>query len=136
MGLHRHGCGKVEMPQGLWDFQAEGKSGWYISPPRLFHSLFRRRFPPRIPLGAKRCNTMRKSRGNSKIFPKSEWATTIYELRQRLNLSQDAFGHLLHSSAMCRSRWSPHHHRKSMQQLALAERGARLPLICDWGSTD
>ena len=48
---------------------------------------------------------MRKSRGKSNILPKSEWATTIYELRQRLNLSQDAFGHRLRSSAMCISRW-------------------------------
>jgi SOS-response transcriptional repressor LexA len=48
---------------------------------------------------------MRKSSGKSNILPKSEWATTIYELRQRLNLSQDAFGHRLHSSAMCISRW-------------------------------
>jgi len=48
---------------------------------------------------------MRKSSGKSNILPKSEWATTIYELRQRLNLSQDAFGHRLRSSAMCISRW-------------------------------
>ena len=37
------------MPPDLRDFQAEGKSGLYISPPRLFHILdlgadFRREF--------------------------------------------------------------------------------------------
>jgi SOS-response transcriptional repressor LexA len=48
---------------------------------------------------------MRKLQSNSRISPKSEWATTVSELRQRLNLSQAAFGQRLHSSAMCISRW-------------------------------
>ena len=48
---------------------------------------------------------MRKSPRKSAIPPKPEWATTISELRQRLNLSQTDFGHRLHSSAMGVSRW-------------------------------
>ena len=48
---------------------------------------------------------MRKSRSKSGIPPKPDWATIIFELRQRLNLSQTAFGRRLHSSAMGISRW-------------------------------
>src|ERR1700676_1219936 len=48
---------------------------------------------------------MPKSESKSGIPPKPEWATTISELRQRLNLSQLAFGRRLHSSAMGISRW-------------------------------
>jgi len=48
---------------------------------------------------------MRKSRSKSGISPKAEWATTISELRQRLNLSQTAFGQRLHCAAMSVSRW-------------------------------
>ena len=36
---------------------------------------------------------------------KPEWASTISELRTRLNQSQTAFGQRLHSSAMVVSRW-------------------------------
>jgi SOS-response transcriptional repressor LexA len=48
---------------------------------------------------------MRKSRIKSGISPKPEWATTISELRQRLNLSQTALGQRLHCTAMSVSRW-------------------------------
>jgi SOS-response transcriptional repressor LexA len=48
---------------------------------------------------------MRKSQSTSGIPPKPEWATAISELRQRLNLSQIAFGRRIHSSAMGISRW-------------------------------
>jgi DNA-binding transcriptional regulator YiaG len=48
---------------------------------------------------------MRKSRSKSGISPKPEWATTISELRQRLNLSQRALGQRLHCTAMSVSRW-------------------------------
>jgi phage repressor protein C with HTH and peptisase S24 domain len=55
-----------------------------------------------VPRTAKR---MRKSQSTSGILPKPDWATIISELRQRLNLSQIAFGRRLHSSAMGISRW-------------------------------
>ena len=48
---------------------------------------------------------MRKSQGKSNIIPKPEWATSVFELRHRLNLSQTDFGQRLHSSAMGVSRW-------------------------------
>ena len=48
---------------------------------------------------------IRKSQSKSGMPPKPDWATTISELRQRLNLSQTAFGRRLHSSAMGISRW-------------------------------
>ena len=48
---------------------------------------------------------MRKSPRKSASPPKPEWATSISDLRQRLNLSQTDFGHRLHSSAMGVSRW-------------------------------
>jgi DNA-binding transcriptional regulator YiaG len=48
---------------------------------------------------------MRKSRSKSGIPPKPDWATTIFELRQRLNLSQTALGQRLHCTAMSVSRW-------------------------------
>jgi DNA-binding transcriptional regulator YiaG len=48
---------------------------------------------------------MRKSQSNPKIPPKPKWATTISDLRQRLNLSQAVFGGRLNSSAMSVSRW-------------------------------
>jgi len=48
---------------------------------------------------------MRKSQGKSNILPKQEWATSISDLRRRLNLSQTDFGLRLHSSAMGVSRW-------------------------------
>jgi len=76
------------------------------APLRVFSKgFFGADFRGRLRRSAKSNNTMRKSRAKSKIFPKPEWATTVYELRQRLNLSQDAFGQRLHSSAMCISRW-------------------------------
>jgi SOS-response transcriptional repressor LexA/DNA-binding transcriptional regulator YiaG len=55
--------------------------------------------------GPKNGKAMPKSESKSGIPPKPEWATTISELRQRLNLSQTAFGQRLHSSAMGISRW-------------------------------
>ena len=48
---------------------------------------------------------IQKLQRKSNISPKPEWATTISELRQRLALSQTAFGQRLHSSAMGVSRW-------------------------------
>lgn len=48
---------------------------------------------------------MPKSQGKSNIPTKPEWAATIFELRQRLALSQTAFGERVHSSAMGVSRW-------------------------------
>ena len=48
---------------------------------------------------------MRKSRSKSDIPAKPEWATSVLELRQRLNLNQTDFGQRLHSSAMSVSRW-------------------------------
>ena len=48
---------------------------------------------------------MPKLRSKSAIPLKPEWANSISELRQRLNLSQTDFGLRLHSSAMGISRW-------------------------------
>jgi SOS-response transcriptional repressor LexA len=48
---------------------------------------------------------MRKSASPSKASSRPDWAARIVELRQRLDLSQTAFGHRLHSSAMAVSRW-------------------------------
>jgi transcriptional regulator with XRE-family HTH domain len=48
---------------------------------------------------------IQKSQGESNISPKPEWARTISELRERLALSQTAFGQRLHCSAMAVSRW-------------------------------
>jgi SOS-response transcriptional repressor LexA len=48
---------------------------------------------------------MRKSLSNPKVPTRPEWATTVSELRERLGLSQTAFGQRLHSSAMGVSRW-------------------------------
>jgi SOS-response transcriptional repressor LexA len=48
---------------------------------------------------------MRKSRSKSNFPPKPEWAKNVSDLRQRLNLSQSAFGGRLHVSAMAISRW-------------------------------
>src|ERR1700693_458019 len=48
---------------------------------------------------------IQKLQRKSNISPKPEWARTISELRQRLALSQTAFGQRLHSSAMGVSRW-------------------------------
>src|SRR6266436_6818823 len=48
---------------------------------------------------------MRKWRSESAIPLKPEWATSVSELRRRLNLSQTDFGQRLHSSAMGVSRW-------------------------------
>jgi len=48
---------------------------------------------------------MRKSQSNPQVLPKPEWAATISDLRQRLNLSQTVFGGRLHASAMAISRW-------------------------------
>jgi phage repressor protein C with HTH and peptisase S24 domain len=48
---------------------------------------------------------MRRSRTKSAIRHKPEWAIRIGELRQRLNLSQAAFGAKVRSSAMGISRW-------------------------------
>ena len=53
----------------------------------------------------KSSKAMRKSPGKSDIPLKPEWATSVFELRQRLNLSQTDFGQRLHSSAMGVSRW-------------------------------
>lgn len=41
----------------------------------------------------------------SKVSGKPEWAIKIVELREKLQLSQTAFGHKLQSSAMAVSRW-------------------------------
>jgi SOS-response transcriptional repressor LexA len=48
---------------------------------------------------------MRKPPRKSASPPKPDWATSISELRHRLNLSQTDFGQRLHSSAMGVSRW-------------------------------
>ncbi|MCU1341660.1 MAG: putative prophage repressor [Candidatus Acidoferrum typicum] len=56
-------------------------------------------------IGSQNGKAMPKSQSKSGIPPKPEWATAISELRQRLNLSQTAFGRRLHSSAMGISRW-------------------------------
>src|SRR6266481_6459872 len=48
---------------------------------------------------------MQKSLSESAIPLKPEWATSVSELRRRLNLSQTDFGQRLHSSAMGVSRW-------------------------------
>lgn len=48
---------------------------------------------------------MGKSAGKSRIPSRPEWARTISDLRQRLNLSQTDFGHRLNSSAISVSRW-------------------------------
>src|SRR5579872_1650759 len=56
---------------------------------------------------------MRKTNGKSAILPKPEWATSISELRHRLNLSQGEFGQRLHSSAMGVSRWERGTHEPS-----------------------
>jgi SOS-response transcriptional repressor LexA len=48
---------------------------------------------------------MPKSPRRSTGPPKPEWATSISDLRHRLNLSQTIFGQRLHSSAMGVSRW-------------------------------
>jgi SOS-response transcriptional repressor LexA/DNA-binding transcriptional regulator YiaG len=48
---------------------------------------------------------MRKLQGKSGTPPTQDWATTIFKMRQRLNLSQTAFGQRLYSSAMAVSRW-------------------------------
>src|SRR5258707_12166828 len=48
---------------------------------------------------------MQKSLSESAIPLKPEWATSVSELRQRLNLSQTDFGQRLPCSAMGVSRW-------------------------------
>jgi SOS-response transcriptional repressor LexA/DNA-binding XRE family transcriptional regulator len=48
---------------------------------------------------------MQKARRKSEIPLRRDWATAISEFRQRLNLSQTAFGQRLHCSAMAISRW-------------------------------
>src|ERR1700675_5144541 len=48
---------------------------------------------------------MPKSPRKSAGPPKPEWATSVSDLRHRLNLSQTIFGQRLHSSAMGVSRW-------------------------------
>jgi len=48
---------------------------------------------------------MRKPQNQPKVADKTEWSTTICELRRRLGLSQTAFGQRLYSSAMAVSRW-------------------------------
>jgi phage repressor protein C with HTH and peptisase S24 domain len=48
---------------------------------------------------------MRRSRSTSETPLKPEWATSVLELRQRLNLTQTDFGQRVHSSAMGVSRW-------------------------------
>jgi len=48
---------------------------------------------------------IRKPRNQQKVIEKTEWSTTICELRHRLGLSQTAFGQRLYSSAMAVSRW-------------------------------
>jgi SOS-response transcriptional repressor LexA/DNA-binding transcriptional regulator YiaG len=49
--------------------------------------------------------TMRKLQRKSGTPPAQDWATTIFKMRQRLNLNQIAFGQRLYSSAMSVSRW-------------------------------
>ena len=48
---------------------------------------------------------MRTSRSEPAIPLKPEWAKSVFELRQSLNLSQTDFAQRLHSSAMGVSRW-------------------------------
>src|SRR5260221_9026773 len=48
---------------------------------------------------------MRTPRNNAKAATKPDWASMISRLRQRLELSQTAFGQEVHSSAMGVSRW-------------------------------
>jgi phage repressor protein C with HTH and peptisase S24 domain len=48
---------------------------------------------------------MRKSQSKSEIPLRPDWAKSIVDLRQVLDLSQTDFGHRLHSSAMGVSRW-------------------------------
>jgi SOS-response transcriptional repressor LexA/transcriptional regulator with XRE-family HTH domain len=48
---------------------------------------------------------MPKSPRKSDGPPKPQWATSVSDLRRRLNLSQAIFGQRLHSSAMGVSRW-------------------------------
>ena len=48
---------------------------------------------------------MRKSQTKSKPPPKPDWATSISDLRTKLDQSQTSFGHQLHVSAMAISRW-------------------------------
>jgi len=48
---------------------------------------------------------MRKTRTKTKTSNKPDWAAMISGLRQRLGLSQTAFGNEVHSSAMGVSRW-------------------------------
>jgi SOS-response transcriptional repressor LexA len=48
---------------------------------------------------------MGKSQNSPKVAGKTEWSSTISELRRRLGLSQTAFGQRLYSSAMAVSRW-------------------------------
>ena len=48
---------------------------------------------------------MGKSQPPPKVTGKTDWSTTICELRRRLGLSQTAFGQRLYSSAMAVSRW-------------------------------
>src|ERR1700721_1629098 len=48
---------------------------------------------------------MRKLRSKSEKPTKPGWATSVSDLRHRLNLSQTIFGQQLHSSAMGVSRW-------------------------------
>src|SRR6266481_8085610 len=56
---------------------------------------------------------MQKSLSESAIPLKPEWATSVSELRRRLNLSQTDFGQRLHSSAMGVSRWERGNHEPS-----------------------
>ena len=48
---------------------------------------------------------MRKASNKTKASTKPDWASMISRLRQRLGLSQTAFGYEVHSSAMGVSRW-------------------------------
>jgi SOS-response transcriptional repressor LexA len=48
---------------------------------------------------------MRKTPNKPKALAKPDWASMISGLRKRLALSQTAFGHEIHSSAMGVSRW-------------------------------
>ncbi len=48
---------------------------------------------------------MRKTPAKTKTSTKPDWAAMISRLRQRLGLSQTAFGHEVHASAMGVSRW-------------------------------
>src|ERR1700722_14943893 len=48
---------------------------------------------------------MRKSANHPNTPENPEWATIIARLRRRLGLTQSAFGHEVHSSAMGVSRW-------------------------------